>query len=275
MDTAEEAAKKAHKTESQAVARLKVKAEEATRLTNECSLLRAEVALMREKGEASSRVVKALAASCEKLKSELVASESKHDWSKLQEPVTFPKSEDVFSSSSMHQDITLEDVELALAEPCEEAVFEASAEAPLVTLGRRLRSKGPESRRVGELIGAVAQVEKPSAVSSFTSLVGSAVSSLTNLVGGAGSSRRVRSATPEPPTINKRARVADLKAAVAAAGSAQASYHVDDVVDYRDEGDEWSTGKVTSVSPLKVNGCTWDEVRKTVALAPETALDAD
>merc|ERR1719310_2554628 len=99
VENAEKSVTEARRTEKQAVAKLQVKNEEASRLTTECSSLRTEAALLREKGEASGKVVKALAATIEKLKADLTASEAKHDWSKLQEPVP-----------DFNQDLTLEDV---------------------------------------------------------------------------------------------------------------------------------------------------------------------
>jgi len=171
----------AHKTESQATAKLEVKSKEASRLTSECSTLRAEVTLLREKCEASNRAVKVLGASYETLQSELAASEAKRDWSKLQQPV-----EDFVPG-----ELTLEDFEDALTQPaeapagsaCEGTTGEVGAAA---TCGRRLRSKGPESRLAAS----------PAAAAEAAAPVDTEVLQ----------TKRPRSKTPQP-AAQKRARV--------------------------------------------------------------------
>jgi chromosome segregation ATPase len=192
LASAEKAMKEVKKIESKAAAQLQVKIEEASRLSEECGALRSEVALLRGKSEASGSVVKALAATCDKLRSELAASQAKHDWSKLQEPVP-----NFASPPKQSSDITLEELELALTRPCEVAdnsgahgavgLFQAAAGA----VSRRLFGKGPASR-----------LREPSSEQAVAAEVETSAP-----VEQAKSSRRGRSKTPEPP-VQKRARVA-------------------------------------------------------------------
>jgi len=160
-DDAEKKVLEGYKTESQATAKLQVKSKEAAALTSECSALRAEATLLREKGEASASVIKALTSTCEALKLQLSASEAKHDWSKLQQ----------LAPAVAQEVLTFEDFEDALTAPSAvEVPAPVDASATASTTGKRLRSKGPESRlsTLAASTAAVQAVEAPEAEVALT-----------------------------------------------------------------------------------------------------------
>lgn len=210
VEAAQQKVKEAHRTESNATAKLQVKVDEAARLTSECSVLRSDNELLREKSDASGTVVKALTATVKKLKLDLAISEAKHDWSQLQEPLPD------FSSEPREAELTLEDVELALTQSAQDLPAEVTSEVRRFHIGRRLRCK-TRVENMGSTAeastGPAAELEQSSAAS--------------------GNSRRVRSRTPEPVT-QKRARVSDATDAglrTVAAGAKQVVFDPSQAVD--------------------------------------------
>jgi len=201
--SAHENASEARRSETDALARLQVKNDEAVRLTDECSALRAEIAVLREKCEASSGIVKALSSSYEKLKKELAAKPSQMVFlpEHSSEDVAEELAEDTTGDSALG--ITLEDLNMALTQDAKSDYL--VSETPVgAACGRRLRSKAPQpeslpsddAARLGSFEAAVVNA---SMANSTASVVGSA--------------RRLRSKTAVENPLQKRPKTADEREA--------------------------------------------------------------
>jgi chromosome segregation ATPase len=192
-----ENASEARRGETDALARLQVKNDEAVRLTDECSSLRAEIAVLREKCEASSGIVKALSSSYEKMKLELAAKPSQMVFlpEHSSEGAAEELAEDTTGDSALG--ITLEDLNIALTQDLATEVNQS--EFVGASCGRRLRSKAPQpeplpsddAARLGSFEAAVANA---SMANSTASVVGSA--------------RRLRSKTAVENPLQKRSKTA-------------------------------------------------------------------
>jgi len=166
VEAAEQKVSASHVEEVKASAALEVKASEAQRLTEECSLLRSEVALLREKAEASTGIINALGASCEKLKSELAAAQNARaerfqmfQLALSQQDVPVASESNLGASDSPEKSgISLEEIEQALstAPEVEQKSTAAEGTAALSAPMKRRRTKGPEVRAAE---AALAEIE--------------------------------------------------------------------------------------------------------------------